>query len=98
MLLRSVNIAEMPKRVSELAIVTLRAIEGGSLFVMLPRGVQVMQVSLNLTQGCERCRQFHLDISLATQIDSVDQITLGVLKPAFSSRLKGLREQFIGNQ
>lgn len=95
--LRSVNVSEMPKRVSKLAIVTLRAIDGDSLFVMLPRGIQVMQVYLNLTQSCECSRQLHLVVSRATQIDSLDQIIFGVLNLALSSCLKGMGQQFIGN-
>ena len=96
--LRSVNVSEMSKRVSKLAIVTLRAIDGDSLFIiMLPRGIQVMQVSLNLTQGCECGCQLHLVVSRATQINNVDQIIFGVLNPALSSCLKGMGQQFIGN-
>jgi len=81
--------------VSKPAIIALRAIDGDSLFVKLPRGIQVMQVTLNLTQSCECCRQFQLVVSRATYINSLDQIMLGILKPTLSSCLKGLRQQFI---
>jgi len=55
-----------------------------------------MQISLNLPQSGERPRQFRSDPGRTTEIDSLDQVPLGIVKSMLSPRLKRLPQEFVG--
>jgi hypothetical protein len=55
-----------------------------------------MHIPLNLPESGERPRQVHSHSSRATDIDSLDQVPLGIVKSMLSSSLKRLPQKFVG--
>jgi hypothetical protein len=90
------NVSHMPHGVRQSQRVALRAVQPGRFFIVLEGRVGAMLISLNLSQSGERPRQFRSDPGRATEIDSLDQVPLGIVKSMLSSSLKRLPQKFVG--
>jgi hypothetical protein len=90
----TVDVAKVPNRVGEPERITFAAVNGDSLFVMAQRHRKVIHIPLDLAKTRERPRQIRLDARLATEIDRMRQVPLGVVKPFFLARLKCLPNEF----
>ena len=91
-----VNVPQMPNRVSQPERIALCAVELGSFLIVLSRRIAATQIPLDLPQARERLGQFNSDVSLTTEVDSLDQVPSGIVQPILSSRLKSLPQEFVG--
>lgn len=71
-------------------------LNGDGFLTVLAHSIAKTQVPLDLTQACKRSRQIDLNASLATEVESFDPVSLGIVEPMLSSRLVGLCLKFVG--
>lgn len=88
------DIGYMPNRMSHLERVSFSAVDAGSFFIVLPRGIELMQISLDRTHSCESLRELTEVAGLPPEAHRLNQIPFRVFKPILSSRLKCLPQKF----
>jgi len=79
----------MSNRVGEPQDIGFCPIDSGGLLIILQCGTVVSEISLNFAKTSQRFCQIDFVASLAAESDRLDQITLRIVRPMFSSRLNG---------
>jgi hypothetical protein len=90
------EVAEMTNRVCQPEIVTLATVQGDRFFVQRSGCIATIEVSLDLTESHERPGQLPRDASVATEVDCLYQISMGIEQAVLTPSAGGLLNEFQG--
>jgi hypothetical protein len=90
------EVAEMTNRVCQPEVVTLAATQGDRFFVQGTGCLATVEVSLDLTESRESSGQLPRNASVATQVDCLNQISMGVEQAVLTPSAGGLLNEFQG--
>lgn len=88
-----VDITDVADGVSQLERIAFCAVDGDGFLVVLKRGIQMMQVSLNLSQTGQGLGQVRRRTRAASQRDRLGEVEFSVSQTKFESRLRCLLQE-----
>jgi hypothetical protein len=90
------EVPKMTNHVCQPELVTLAAAQGDRFFVQRSGCLATVEVSLDLTEGHESSGQLPRNASLATEVDCLYQISMGIEQAVLTPSAGGLLHEFHG--